>query len=67
MTSHNLSQFCSTYPSVLLTPSKISDTTLTYAVKYRSKGRLPIGTYVHWANGVRVFILSHLFVRYPTC
>ncbi|EFP85974.1 hypothetical protein PGT21_025965 [Puccinia graminis f. sp. tritici] len=43
--------FCSTYPSVLLTPSKISDTTLTYAVKYRSKGRLPIGTYVHWANG----------------
>ncbi|PLW18148.1 hypothetical protein PCANC_09952 [Puccinia coronata f. sp. avenae] len=43
--------FCSTYPSVLLAPSKISDTTLTYAVKYRSKGRLPIGTYVHWANG----------------
>lgn len=36
---------------MLLTPSKISDTTLTYAVKYRSKGRLPIGTYVHWANG----------------
>lgn len=43
--------FCSTYPSLLLIPSKISDTTLSYAVKYRSKGRLPIGTYVHWANG----------------
>ncbi|MBW0519653.1 hypothetical protein O181_059368 [Austropuccinia psidii MF-1] len=44
-------KFCSTYPSLLLVPSKISDTTLTYAVKYRSKGRLPVGTYVHWANG----------------
>ncbi|KAI7939216.1 hypothetical protein MJO28_014795 [Puccinia striiformis f. sp. tritici] len=48
---NNTFNFCSTYPSVLLTPSKISDTTLTYAVKYRSKGRLPTGTYVHWANG----------------
>ncbi|EGF99418.1 uncharacterized protein MELLADRAFT_40285, partial [Melampsora larici-populina 98AG31] len=43
--------FCSTYPQSLLVPAKISDTTLSYAVKYRSKGRLPIGTYVHWANG----------------
>ncbi|KAI8453821.1 protein-tyrosine phosphatase-like protein [Phakopsora pachyrhizi] len=43
--------FCPTYPTPLLIPSKISDTTLTYAVKYRSKGRLPVGTYVHWANG----------------
>ena len=58
MTPHNFSQFCSTYPSVLLTPAKISDTTLTYAVKYRSKGRLPIGTYVHWANGVNFLFFS---------
>ncbi|KAG0144470.1 hypothetical protein CROQUDRAFT_134376 [Cronartium quercuum f. sp. fusiforme G11] len=43
--------FCSTYPTTLLVPAKISDTTLSYAVKYRSKGRLPIGTYVHWSNG----------------
>ncbi|KAH9824871.1 protein-tyrosine phosphatase-like protein [Melampsora americana] len=43
--------FCSTYPQSLLVPAKISDTTLSYAVKYRSKGRLPVGSYVHWANG----------------
>ncbi|POV96803.1 hypothetical protein PSTT_15428 [Puccinia striiformis] len=50
---------CSAYPSALVTPSKVSDTTLTYAVKYRSEGssskemfhRLPTGTYVHRANG----------------
>ncbi|KAI0705935.1 protein-tyrosine phosphatase-like protein [Cytidiella melzeri] len=42
--------FCSTYPSKLVVPTKISDTTLQYAMKYRSKGRLPVLTYLHWAN-----------------
>lgn len=50
-TINNDFNFCSTYPQSLLVPAKISDTTLSYAVKYRSKGRLPVGTYVHWANG----------------
>ncbi|KAH9989946.1 protein-tyrosine phosphatase-like protein [Russula vinacea] len=42
--------FCSTYPSRLVVPTKISDSTLQYGVKYRSKGRIPTLTYLHWAN-----------------
>lgn len=41
---------CSTYPALLVVPTKISDTTLQYAVKHRSRGRLPALTYLHWAN-----------------
>lgn len=43
-------QFCPTYPSQIAAPSKISDSTLKYAVKYRSKGRIPGLVYLHWAN-----------------
>ncbi|KAK2466754.1 hypothetical protein APHAL10511_001012 [Amanita phalloides] len=42
--------FCPTYPSRLVIPTKISDTTLQYAAKYRSKCRIPVLTYLHWAN-----------------
>ncbi|PCH37791.1 phosphotyrosine protein [Wolfiporia cocos MD-104 SS10] len=42
--------FSPTYPARLVVPTRISDTTLQYAVKYRSKGRLPALTYLHWAN-----------------
>ncbi|KAH9989088.1 protein-tyrosine phosphatase-like protein [Russula compacta] len=42
--------FCSTYPSRLVVPTKISDSTLQYGLKYRSKGRVPTLTYLHWAN-----------------
>ncbi|KAN0103897.1 Protein-tyrosine phosphatase-like protein [Russula decolorans] len=42
--------FCSTYPSRLVVPTRISDATLQYGVKYRSKGRIPTLTYLHWAN-----------------
>ncbi|KAH8106892.1 phosphatases II [Cristinia sonorae] len=42
--------FSPTYPSRLVVPTRISDTTLQYAVKYRSKGRIPVLTYLHWAN-----------------
>ncbi|EJD44171.1 phosphatases II [Auricularia subglabra TFB-10046 SS5] len=42
--------FCSTYPAKLVIPSKISDATLQYAVKYRSKSRIPVLAYLHWAN-----------------
>ncbi|KAI0034496.1 protein-tyrosine phosphatase-like protein [Vararia minispora EC-137] len=43
-------EFCPTYPARLVVPTRISDTTLQYAVKYRSKGRIPALTYLHWAN-----------------
>ncbi|KAG7092604.1 hypothetical protein E1B28_008947 [Marasmius oreades] len=42
--------FCPTYPSKLIVPTKISDTTLQYAAKYRSKCRIPVLTYLHWSN-----------------
>ena len=45
--------FSPTYPNKLVVPSRISDSTLTYAGKYRSKGRIPALTYLHWANHVR--------------
>ncbi|KAF9014067.1 protein-tyrosine phosphatase-like protein [Cyathus striatus] len=34
--------FCATYPARLVVPTRISDTTLQYASKYRSKCRIPI-------------------------
>jgi myotubularin-related protein 6/7/8 len=44
--------FCPTYPSKMVVPSRISDTLLTYAAKYRSKARIPALSYLHWANHV---------------
>ena len=44
--------FCPTYPSKLVVPSRISDSVLSHAGKYRSKGRIPALTYLHWANHV---------------
>ncbi|KIM65373.1 hypothetical protein SCLCIDRAFT_1212543 [Scleroderma citrinum Foug A] len=43
-------QFSPTYPSLLVVPTRISDSTLHYAAKYRSKCRIPALTYLHWAN-----------------
>ena len=42
--------FCPSYPALMAVPSRISDTTLSYAAKYRSKARIPALTYLHWAN-----------------
>ncbi|KAI0291199.1 protein-tyrosine phosphatase-like protein [Multifurca ochricompacta] len=42
--------FCPSYPARLVVPTKISDSTLYYGVKYRSKGRMPALSYLHWAN-----------------
>ncbi|KAF9036634.1 protein-tyrosine phosphatase-like protein [Panaeolus papilionaceus] len=42
--------FCPTYPARLVVPTRISDTTLQYASKYRSKCRIPILSYLHWGN-----------------
>ncbi|KAI0636505.1 phosphatases II [Trametes polyzona] len=39
-----------TYPARLVVPTRISDTTIQYAAKFRSKCRLPVLTYLHWAN-----------------
>ncbi|WVQ82625.1 hypothetical protein IAT38_004757 [Cryptococcus sp. DSM 104549] len=46
--------FSPTYPSKIVVPSRISDSTLLYAGKYRSKGRIPALTYLHWANSASI-------------
>ncbi len=55
-------EFCPSYPAEIYVPAKISDTTLSYAVKYRSKGRIPGLVYLHWANHVRALSRSR---RHP--
>ena len=45
--------FCPTYPAKLVVPSRISDSVLAYAAKYRSKARIPALVYLHWGNHVR--------------
>ncbi|THH28927.1 hypothetical protein EUX98_g5268 [Antrodiella citrinella] len=50
--------FSPTYPAKLVIPARISDTTLQYAVKYRSKARIPVLTYLHWANYVSVIFFA---------
>ncbi|KAF9651518.1 phosphatases II [Thelephora ganbajun] len=42
--------FCSTYPARMVVPTRISDNTLQYAAKYRSKARIPVLTYLHRTN-----------------
>lgn len=46
----DLCQLIPTYPATLVVPANISDNTLIQAVKHRSKGRIPVLTYLHWAN-----------------
>lgn len=53
-------QICATYPARLVVPAKISDSTLTYGAKYRSKGRIPALVYLHWNNHVRPKNPAHL-------
>jgi len=43
-------EFSPTYPALLPVPSTISDITLNYAGRYRSRVRLPILTYLHPLN-----------------
>lgn len=42
--------FSPTYPALLPVPSTISDNTLNYAGKFRSRVRLPVLTYLHPVN-----------------
>ena len=51
-TKDRIEQLCPTYPARMVVPTKISDATLQYAAKYRSKGRIPVLAYLHWANYV---------------
>lgn len=43
-----------TYPATLMIPETISDNVLNYAVKFRSKGRLPVLTYFHKFNSCTI-------------
>ncbi|KIW96425.1 uncharacterized protein Z519_03494 [Cladophialophora bantiana CBS 173.52] len=42
--------FSPTYPAVLAVPANISDNTLNYAGRYRSRARIPVLTYLHPIN-----------------
>ncbi|OAL27372.1 hypothetical protein AYO22_03647 [Fonsecaea multimorphosa] len=42
--------FSPTYPAVLAVPANISDNTLNYAGRYRSRARIPVLTYLHPVN-----------------
>ncbi|MCJ1432202.1 hypothetical protein MMC27_001558 [Xylographa pallens] len=46
--------FSPTYPALLPVPTSISDNTLNYAGRYRSRVRLPILTYLHPVNNCSI-------------
>jgi myotubularin-related protein 6/7/8 len=46
--------FSPTYPALLPVPSTISDNTLNYAGKYRSRVRIPVLTYLHPVNNCSI-------------
>jgi hypothetical protein len=41
---------CPTYPRLFAVPAKISDSVLFHAAKFRSRGRLPVLSYLHAAS-----------------
>lgn len=46
--------FSPTYPALLPVPSSISDNTLNYAGRYRSRARIPALTYLHPVNNCSI-------------
>lgn len=46
--------FSPTYPALITVPSSISDNTLNYAGRYRSKVRIPVLTYIHPVNNCSI-------------
>ncbi|KAI1004956.1 hypothetical protein K3495_g3256 [Podosphaera aphanis] len=46
--------FSPTYPALLLVPASISDNTLNYAGRYRSRVRVPVLTYLHSVNNCSI-------------
>ena len=49
-----MQQICETYPRILVVPTAITDNTLKFAYKFRSKGRLPVLTYLHPVNNCTI-------------
>ena len=47
-------KFSPTYPALLPVPSAISDNTLNYAGRYRSRVRIPVLTYLHPVNNCSI-------------
>eukprot|EP00833_Pecoramyces_ruminatium_P000902 jgi/Orpsp1_1/1174934/evm.model.c7180000052007.2 len=43
-----------TYPNLLFVPKKIKDDTLRYAANFRSKGRIPVLSYLHKKNNMSI-------------
>ncbi|KAL4923102.1 phosphatidylinositol-3-phosphatase YMR1 [Aspergillus undulatus] len=46
--------FSPTYPAVFAVPTGISDNTLNYAGRYRSRARIPVLTYLHPVNNCSI-------------
>ncbi|EXJ81233.1 hypothetical protein A1O3_07523 [Capronia epimyces CBS 606.96] len=47
-------QLSDTYPALLAVPASISDNTLNYASRFRSRERLPVLTYLHPVNNCSI-------------
>jgi len=47
-------QFSPTYPALIPVPSAISDNTINYAGRYRSRARIPALTYLHPVNNCSI-------------
>jgi hypothetical protein len=47
-------KFSPTYPALLVVPSSMSDNTLNYAGRYRSKVRIPVLAYLHPINNCSI-------------
>ncbi|RKF63743.1 Phosphoinositide 3-phosphatase [Erysiphe neolycopersici] len=46
--------FSPSYPALLVVPKSISDNTLNYAGRYRSRARIPVLTYLHSVNNCSI-------------
>ncbi|KAL2871127.1 phosphatidylinositol-3-phosphatase YMR1 [Aspergillus lucknowensis] len=46
--------FSPTYPALFAVPNNISDNTINYAGKYRSRARIPVLTYLHPVNNCSI-------------
>ena len=57
-------ELCETYPPTLYVPSSTSRAMLLASAKFRSRGRLPVLTYLHH-NGVRPLLFFLPFPRSP--
>ncbi|KAM5441217.1 phosphatidylinositol-3-phosphatase ymr1 [Microsporum ferrugineum] len=47
-------KFSPTYPALLPVPANISDNTINYAGRYRSRARIPVLTYLHPVNNCSI-------------